>query len=181
MCAYLQVTFQNSLGLGMHRSDRMPAISQGLFIDVPHRCDQALYGLRLVWFQTFHRWAKPNGSFELDACDFQSVFHVSLSMVSKLSDDYNLSQSSYGATGHRRRSFGRLLPQLGHVLGGKLRSFAAEARGDVVGHGRNLGIGVGVAERRHRDGILWRMSLGPGNHDLRDVRCTGIVDCPGAG
>src|SRR6266850_4158190 len=81
----------------------------------------------------------------------------------------------------RRRSFGRLLPQLGHVLGGKLRSFAAEARGDVVGHGRNLGIGVGVAERRHRDGILWRMSLGPGNHDLRDVRCTGIVDCPGAG
>src|SRR6266850_3151205 len=100
MRVYLQVTFQNSLGLGMHRSDRMPAISQGLFIDVPHRCDQALNGLRLVWFQTFHRWAEPNGSFELDVCDFQCVFHVSLSMVSKLSDDYNLSRSSYGATGH---------------------------------------------------------------------------------
>jgi hypothetical protein len=52
--------------------------------------------------------------------------------------------------GTRRRSFGRLLPQLRYVLGGKLRSLAPEARSDVVGDSRNLPVEIGVAERRHR-------------------------------
>src|SRR5258708_5865263 len=66
----------------------------------------------------------------------------------------------------RWRSFGRLLPQLRHVLGGKLRSLAAEACADVIGDRRDLVVGISVAECRHRDRAFRRMPLGPGDHDL---------------
>src|SRR5882724_12906480 len=67
------------------------------------------------------------------------------------------------------RSLRGLFPERRHVLCGDLSRFAAEACGDVIGHGRNLDIGIGVAERWHRDRTLRRLSLGSGNHDLGDI------------
>src|SRR5258708_7111183 len=81
----------------------------------------------------------------------------------------------------RRRSFGRLLPQLRHVLGGKMRSLAAESCGDVIGDRRDLVVGISVTERRHRYRAFRRMPLGTGDHDLGDIGRAGIVDRPGAG
>jgi hypothetical protein len=41
----------------------------------------------------------------------------------------------------------RLLSQCGDIACGDLRSLAAEARSNVVGDGRDLLVGIGVAER----------------------------------
>ena len=60
----------------------------------------------------------------------------------------------------------------------KFSCFVAEAGSDVIGNRGDLGIGIGVAERRHRDRALWRTPLGSGNHDLDDIGRTGIVDRP---
>src|ERR1700687_4967448 len=88
----------------------------------------------------------------------------------------------HGASAPRRRLLlRRLLSQLCYILRGELRSLAAEARGDGVGDRGDLDIGIGVAERGHRDSVLWRLPPGPGNHDLGDVGGAGIVDRPGTG
>jgi hypothetical protein len=42
----------------------------------------------------------------------------------------------------------------------------SKARGDVIGKSRDLGIGIGAAERRHRDGMFRRQLLGAGKHQL---------------
>src|SRR5258708_39089593 len=47
----------------------------------------------------------------------------------------------------------RLVPQLRHVLRGDFRRLAAEARGHVIGHGRDLDVGIDAAEGRHRSDI----------------------------
>src|SRR5580700_2719219 len=66
----------------------------------------------------------------------------------------------------RIASLGRLRSQLCHILRSELRSLAAEACGDVVGHIRDLLVGISIAERGHRDSALRRKPSGPGDHDL---------------
>jgi hypothetical protein len=75
----------------------------------------------------------------------------------------------------------RLLAQLRHVLRGEVRWLAAEARGDVIGERGDFRIGIGIAERRHRDGVGWGVPLGSVKHDLDDIDRTGIVDRPRSG
>ena len=45
----------------------------------------------------------------------------------------------------------RLLAKLGHVVRHEFRSLCTEARGDIVGDGRDLVVAIGIAERRHRE------------------------------
>jgi hypothetical protein len=52
----------------------------------------------------------------------------------------------------------------------------SKARGDVIGKRRDLGIGIGAAERRHRDGMFRRQLLGAGKHHLDYICSAGIVD-----
>jgi len=48
-----------------------------------------------------------------------------------------------------------ILPQLRHVLRSDRRCPGSEARDDIIGKSRDLCIGIGAAERGHRDG-MWR-------------------------
>lgn len=48
-----------------------------------------------------------------------------------------------------------ILPQLRHVLRSDQRCPGSEARDDIIGKSRDLCIGIGAAERGHRDG-MWR-------------------------
>src|SRR5260370_25664866 len=77
---------------------------------------------------------------------------------------------SMTVVGWTKRLLRRLLAQLSHILRRELRCLAAEARGHVIGNRRDLGVGIGIAERTHRDRGLLRMPPGSGNHDLRDIR-----------
>jgi hypothetical protein len=47
-CIHFQVALQNSVRFGMHTSERMATISEGLFIDKPKGRDQSLGGLGLI-------------------------------------------------------------------------------------------------------------------------------------
>jgi hypothetical protein len=69
-----------------------------------------------------------------------------------------------------------LLAQLGDITRGEARALGAETRGDIVGHRRDLVVGIGVAEGRHRERAVRRQSRGPPQHDLRDIGAAGIVD-----
>jgi hypothetical protein len=57
------------MGFGVHTSERMTAISEGLFVDIPHGRDQTLGGFSLIRVWPFDRWTKSNGSFELNVHD----------------------------------------------------------------------------------------------------------------
>src|ERR1700693_1451507 len=63
----------------------------------------------------------------------------------------------------------------GHLVLADRGALRAEARGDVVGNGRDLGVGVGAAEGRHGDDAWWSGSPRAGNHNLRNIRGTGII------
>jgi len=52
----------------------------------------------------------------------------------------------------------------------------SKARGDAIGKSRDLGIGIGAAERRHRDGMFRRQLLGAEKHHLDHICSAGIVD-----
>jgi hypothetical protein len=44
----------------MSGANRMTAISEGPFTDIPHARDQALCGCGFVYFQPFHCWVKSD-------------------------------------------------------------------------------------------------------------------------
>src|ERR1700719_722223 len=70
----------------------------------------------------------------------------------------------------------RHLPsERGHLVLADRGAFRAEARGDVVGDGRDLGVGVDAAEGRHGEAAWWSESPRAGNHTLRNIRGTGII------
>src|SRR5437016_8232232 len=51
----------------------------------------------------------------------------------------------------------------------------AEARGDVVGDGRDLGVGIDGAEGWHGEDVGRSDAPRAGNHDLRNIRGAGII------
>jgi hypothetical protein len=54
------------MGFGVHTSERMTAISEGLFVDIPDGRDQSLGSFSLIRFWPFDRWTKSNGSFAVE-------------------------------------------------------------------------------------------------------------------
>src|SRR5260370_12368803 len=52
---HFQVALQNSVGLGVHTSERMTTISEGLFVDISHGRDQSLGGFSLIRVCPFDR------------------------------------------------------------------------------------------------------------------------------
>ena len=66
---HFQVTLQDPVCFGVHTSDRMAAISEGLFVDITKGRDQSLGSFGLIGVWPFDRWTKSNGSFELNVHD----------------------------------------------------------------------------------------------------------------
>jgi hypothetical protein len=62
---HFQVALQNPVRFGVHTSDRMTAISKGLFVDVPKGRDQSLGSFGLIGVWPFGRRTKSDGSFEM--------------------------------------------------------------------------------------------------------------------
>src|ERR1700753_3636692 len=62
-----------------------------------------------------------------------------------------------------------LLAQRHNVLGGQLGTLGAEAGGDVIGHCRDLVVGIGVAEGGHEDVALGGVAVHAIDHGLRRI------------
>src|SRR5712675_2243866 len=66
---HFQVALQNPVRFGVHTSDRMAAISEGLFVDIPKGRDQSLGSFGLIGVWPFDEGTKSDGSFELNVHD----------------------------------------------------------------------------------------------------------------
>src|SRR5258708_12410592 len=58
---HFQLALQNSVGLGVHTSERMTTINQGLFFDISHGRDQPLARFTLIRVSPFHRCTQQPG------------------------------------------------------------------------------------------------------------------------
>src|ERR1700739_4306383 len=70
---------------------------------------------------------------------------------------------------------GRLLSQIGYIAACQLRAFGAKTSGDVIGHGRDVVVGIALAEGRHEDLALGCLAIDAMDDRLRHIGGTGIV------